>query len=117
MIEIKNKHIYISRGDTGTFKVRRLDKITKEPIPFSEGDIVYFTVKTSTKTDDILIQEIVTSFDEGYACIRLESHHTNDLKYKKYVYDIQVNTKEGDVDTIVKPGDGSFTVGPEVTYD
>ena len=118
MLEIKDKHISMTRGDTGFFNIRRRDKHTKEPIPFEDGDVVYFTVKLTDKTNKIELQKKITEFPDGVARISFDSSaDTSHMACRRYVYDIQVNSKDGYVDTIVKTKEGSYTLTGEATHD
>ena len=78
-----------------------------------EGDVVYFTVNTELENEDPKIQKIVNSFQDHKALIQLSSADT-DIPVGKYYYDIQVNTADGRVDTIVGPY--KFKVLGGVTY-
>ena len=51
------------RGDSEAIKVSCRDESGAD-IPLVEGDIVYFTVKRSTNTEEKILQKIVTEFTE-----------------------------------------------------
>ena len=106
--------IEITRGDSATYVAVVMQD--GEIVPFSAGDTVYFTVKTSVSTAEKLIQKIITEFDDdGRAIINIEPEDTKNLAYKRYVYDVQHTSAEGKVTTIIKPS--GFVVGGEVTYE
>ena len=62
-----------------------------------------------------MLYKKVTEFVDGKALITIHPEDTAELKFKTYVYDIQLTRANGQVQTIVKPS--QFVVGSEVTYD
>lgn len=102
----KGPTITITRGDTASFSISITDASGAAYEP-QEGDTVTFTVKKSTKTDDILIQKTGTA-------VQLEHEDTADLKYGTYVYDVQLTYASGAIDTFIGPAD--FVVTEEVTF-
>lgn len=93
--------------DTGSFTV------TLDNYVLDDGDTVYFTVNDQLENNEPKIQKVITRFDEHKAVIVLTSQDTN-LPVGKYYYDIQVNTADGRVDTVIGPA--KFTVVAGVTY-
>ena len=77
------------------------------------GDKVTFTVAKEKESQDPLIQKELTEFEGGRARIQLSSDDT-DLPKGSYYYDIQLNTHDGLVDTIVGPA--KFKIIEGVTY-
>lgn len=77
------------------------------------GDKVTFTVAKEKESQDPLIQKELTEFEGGRARIQLSSDET-DLPKGSYYYDIQVDTGDGRVDTVVGPA--KFKVLEGVTY-
>ena len=109
-----NTTISITRGDSKTIPLEfELEDGTT--IPFNAGDIVYFTVKDNAYTNEKQFQIIITDFPNNVAYIEIHPTHTKSLKYKKYVYDLQVTRADGTVTTLIPASD--FIVGEEVTYD
>jgi hypothetical protein len=85
-------------------------------IPFKQGDTVYFTVKISANIEDIALQKIITEFNEDGSCIiEIEPEDTKELKFRSYVYDIQLTDSNGRVTTIIPCS--KFVIAEEVTYD
>lgn len=113
-MRVNGTDIYMTRGDSETFRVSLYDKTIDAKRYFVDGDIVYFTVKTSTQTQTKLIQKIITEFEDGEARFHITPADTKDLKYHTYVYDVQVN-KQGGVTTVIKPS--KFVIEEEVTYE
>lgn len=82
--------------DTGDF-VFSLDNYLLE-----EGDKVYFTVNTDTEKPDPKIQVMIDEFTDGKAFVHLSSDDTN-IPVGTYWYDIEINSIDGRVDTVVGP--------------
>lgn len=82
--------------DTGDFVVS-LDNYL-----LADGDSVYFTVNTDVEKENPLISKEVKEFVDNKAVIRLTTQDTN-LAVGTYLYDIQVNTADGRVDTVLGP--------------
>lgn len=82
--------------DTGDFVIS-LDNYL-----LAEGDTVYFTVNKELEKENPLIEKTVTAFENHKAVIRLTSKDT-DLPVGTYFYDVQVNTADGRVDTVLGP--------------
>ncbi len=113
-MKINGYDIKMIRGDTEGIIVSVKTK-DGEDKPLTEGDTIYFTVKKSIYTDEILLQKVITTFDDGKAHINISPGDTKGLRYGTYVYDIQMNSSAGAVKTIVPPS--VFEVCGEVTYD
>jgi hypothetical protein len=111
---IKGTNLSMIRGDTESLTISCVNPDgTKEPLV--TGDKVYFTVKASIDTEEILIQKIVTEFTDGIADITILPSDTKTLGFKTYYYDVQINKGTGEVTTIIPPSE--FKVMGEVTYD
>lgn len=107
-IDKDTNKISIIKKDTATLSVI-LDNYC-----LTDGDTVTFTVANEVEQEQPLLQIAVTQFtDEGGAVISLTSQDT-DLEIGEYLYDIQVNTKDGRVDTIIGPAKIKIMGG--VTY-
>lgn len=90
------KAMSIIAKDTGDFVVS-IDNYLLD-----EGDKVYFTVNDALEKDEPLIQKVITEFDNHKAIVRLSTLDT-DIPVGNYYYDIEVNTVDGRVDTVVGP--------------
>lgn len=90
--------------DTGDFVIS-LDNYL-----LADGDIVYFTVNTDLEKENPLISKEVKEFVDNKAVIRLTTEDTN-LAVGTYYYDIQINTADGRVDTILGPAKFKITGG------
>ena len=82
--------------DTGDFV------ISIDNYLLAEGDTVYFTVNTGLELENPLISKEIKTFTDNKAVVRLTSTDT-DLQIGNYYYDVQVNTADGRVDTVLGP--------------
>lgn len=106
-IDTSNK-MSITRGDDGKFQVD-LENADGSPYAMEPGDILTFTVKTSTSTPKVLIQKT-----SGNGRFRVDREDTSSLAYGDYRYDVQLTKVDGDVDTVIVPS--TFVVLEEVTW-
>lgn len=106
---LNNNTIEITRGDTGVFT---LDITHQDGTPCDySNDTVLLTVKQNVYTTDFLIQKHI-QYGEN---IVIEPSDTQELNYgDRYVYDVQLTTAGGIVDTIIPPS--KFVVLQEVTF-
>ena len=97
MLRIEDGKIYLTRGDTAYLDVSITfaDGASYSP---DSGDIIYFSVKKNIDDDDYAIQKQVPAGNT----IKLEPADTNNLNIGKYWYDVQLNTVDGDVFTIIE---------------
>lgn len=114
-MRITRTDISMVRGDSEYILVTCTDS-EGLPRPFVDGDTVYFTVKEATTKDTKILQKIVTVFEEdGTALIEIAPEDTKELKYREYVYDVQLTETTGRITTIVRPS--KFVIEGEVTYE
>ena len=101
--------IEMIRGDTAEFDITVTVEEEGQIVPYilQEGDILTFTVKKSTKVEEVLIQK----FGEH---ITINPDDTESLKYGGYKYDVQLTFANGKVDTIIPPH--NFILNEEVTW-
>ena len=102
----------IIRGDTCPFSFTRRDKdnnVITEP-----ADKLYFTVKQSYKSEEVLIQKTIDdmSFEEGTYRFSLQPEDTNELPYGNYVFDLEVITAEYKQTIAI----GNIKITEEVTF-
>lgn len=98
--------ITLTRGDYASFTIEMKDA-SGETYELQEGDVVYFTVKKSTKDETILIQKTGTE-------IEILPADTEELSYGTYRYDCQLSPADGKVDTFIGPAE--FVITDEVTW-
>ena len=94
MFYLEGNEINITRGDTA------LIDFTLDNHEFVDGDVVYFSVKRSTKDTSYIINKEITNFNGNTAIIELLSDDTR-IPKGKYWYDIQCSLADGRVDTVV----------------
>ena len=107
MFVIERFTISITRGDTGIFTLNLMNG--RQAYDYS-NDTVVLTVKKDTQTTEHLIQKAIT-YGEN---VVIAPADTANLPYGEYVYDVQVTTAGGLVDTVIPPS--KFIVMPEVTF-
>lgn len=92
--------------ETGTFSIIAKDTgdfiVSFDNYLLDEGDTVYFTVNDGLEKTNPKIQKVITEFVDNKAVIRLTTTDT-DLPIGKYYYDIEVDTADGRVDTVIGP--------------
>lgn len=108
MFEIYRNDISITRGDSAIFEITITDKQKNIYTP-AETDEILFTVKDSTSSKVVVFQKSVTNNQ-----VIIDPVDTDNLHYGKYVYDVQLKTADGWVDTIIPPH--AFNVLEEVTF-
>ena len=97
----------IIKKDTASFDIE-LDNYM-----FTDGDEVIFTVNTDVELEEPILQKIVSHFEDGIATVSLTTEDT-DIEIGTYIYDVQVNTQDGRVDTVIGPA--KFVVKGGVTF-
>ena len=96
--------ISIVAKDTGDFVV------SVDNYLLAEGDTVYFTVNVDLEKENPLISKEIREFVDNKAVVRLTTQDTN-LAIGTYYYDIQINTADGRVDTVLGPAKFKITGG------
>lgn len=113
-MKVSGTNLSMIRGDSESI-ILSLKK-DEDMIPFNQGDTVYFTIKQNANTDKIMMQKIITTFDEDGNCIiEINPDDTKDFSFRDYVYDIQLNDSNGRVTTIIPCS--KFAILEEVTHD
>jgi hypothetical protein len=79
----------------------------------TQGDKVYFTINNELEKEKPLVEKVITEFTDNKAVIKLTSADT-DLAPGTYLYDVQVNTVDGRVDTVLGPA--KFKIAGGVRY-
>lgn len=108
------------RGDSFLLKKFRVTDKNKNVIKLTEAEQLYFTVKTDSNSNKVLIQkrknEGIELGEDGYYHTTIEPRDTNNLEYGTYVYDIQL--KSTNEKTFVKTlFNGTITLTDEVTWE
>ena len=109
MYKIEGTTIYLTRGDSFYAEVEMIDKVTGEEYVPEEGDRVRFALKRRCEDKTaLLIKEIPIETQ----MLHLEPQDTKSLSFGEYVYDIELTTASGDVDTFI--WEAKFVLGKEV---
>lgn len=103
----ETKTMSIIAKDTGSFAINIANYL------LDQGDTVYFTVNSQLEDPDYKIQKEITEFVNNKAVIQLSTTDT-DIPVGNYYYDVQINTADGRVDTVIGPF--KFKVLGGVTY-
>lgn len=104
---IETQTISMIAKDTGDFV------INIENYLLDEGDTVYFTVNKELELENPLIAKEVKEFTDNKAIVKLTAEDTN-LAPGTYFYDVQVNTADGRIDTVLGPA--KFKIAGGVKY-
>lgn len=92
--------------DTGTISIIAKDTgdfvISFDDYLLDEGDTVYFTVNDELEKNNPRIQKVINEFVNNKAVIRLTTQDTN-IPVGNYYYDVEVDTADGRVDTVLGP--------------
>ena len=107
MLKLGRNKIYLTRGDSAVLKVEILD-INGDVYTPLETDEVYMTLRKTPRGDEIFRHTI----QDGLLVIDPED--TAGLPYGNYVYDCELRTATGFVQTFIPAS--LFRVMEEVTY-
>lgn len=119
MLRTIGRNIYLTRGDTAFLSVELFyydSNCEKKKFELLDGDEIYLTVKSSFNVEEFLFQKKITYKevnDAGEVLIKILPSDTNNLQFKKYVYDVEIKTFDGNIYTIIPPS--IFEIMPEVT--
>ena len=110
-----NNAIYLTRGDSMSLQVNIL--VDDEPYTPQQGDSITFALKHTTMnlqksaytdTNPLITKSIPTTS----LTLTLLPSDTASLGFGQYVYDIQLETSDGEVDTFI--AEKPFWLTPEV---
>ena len=107
---VKKTSIMLTRGDTFKAQISITDK-DGNPYDIQPGDSVRFAMKKNYNDPDtevLILKDIPTET----LILELEPFDTKDLPFGSYVYDIQLTTAGGEVDTFITKA--SITLTEEV---
>ena len=100
MFNVNGKNIYLTRGDTLKITVSIFDSkgntYTPEPT-----DIIRFAMKHTYEDDEYTIVKIINN---NTRLLELTSEETSNLLFGRYVYDIQLQKLDGEIDTFIPNG-------------
>ena len=96
----KDNTIHLTRGDTARFSLGRIvNTVTKTNYTPTAEDTVTMTIKKTALDETPCVQLIVP----GGEVLHIKPEDTKSMAFGKYVYDVQLNTADGDVYTIIPP--------------
>lgn len=98
--KIRKSNISLTRGDTLRAQITLLDA-DGNPYEFQEGDSVRFAMKKHYLDEHPLILKDIPT---DSLILELEPMDTKPLEFGDYVYDIQLTTADGIVDTFIDKG-------------
>lgn len=107
MLKLGRNKIYLTRGDTAILKVDILDANGDMYTP-SATDEVYMTLRKTPRGEEIFCHTI----QDGI--LMIDPEDTAELPYGNYVYDCELRTASGIVQTFIPAT--LFRVMEEVTY-
>ena len=97
MVKISGTTITMTRGDTLSTQVT-IKNADGTDYDLQEGDVVRFALKKDYTDDEPLILKVLYNDD---LVLLLEPNDTKQLEYGNYVYDIELTTEQGAVDTFI----------------
>ena len=105
--QISGTTISLTRGDTLFLTI----KLTKDGKPYTpqDGDKIRFALKKKYTDDEVLILKQIPI---DSMTLRIDPEDTKNLNFGTYVYDVELTTKDGFVDTFITPS--SFKITEEV---
>ena len=107
MLYIEGNTIRLTRGDTAYLEFPLKTEVGEYVMV--SNDTLTLSVKKNTKDTEYIFQKVIT----GTNTFHIEPNDTTDLSFGKYTYDVQINTADGDVFTVIPPS--TFEVLNEVT--
>ena len=107
MYKIDGTTISLTRGDS--LYVQLAIKQGTQTYTPAEGDVIKFTIRKTYSTP-ILIQKTIS---HDTLVLHLLPSDTKELPYGRYVYDVELTTADGDVDTFIDRA--AFVLTEEVT--
>lgn len=105
MMKIKGQNITHMRGDTGCIDIILYSN--GNPYTMQDGDTLTFSVKRNINDSDYVVQKTSKSNK-----VIFQHSDTKDLQPGNYVYDIQVQTALGQVQTI---GPAKYVIQADIT--
>ena len=107
----EDNSIEMVRGDSADFDIYLPIRDEQGEIigeyELQPGDVLLFTVKKNTNTDDII-------FQKSGQHVEILPEDTETLPYGKYVYDVELTYASGFRDTVIRPK--KLTLTDEATF-
>lgn len=99
MYTVKKTSITLTRGDTFKAQISITDK-DGNPYEIQEGDSVRFAMKKGYLDSDADVL-LVINIPTDTLILTINPEDTKELPFGNYVYDIQLTTAAGEVDTFI----------------
>lgn len=102
MLKVKGTTVTHTRGDTANLLVTMMQELpdgSKEPYTPEEGDVVRFALSDHYDDENPLILKEIPI---DSLILHLDPEDTEHLEFGDYVYDIELTTVDGDVDTFIE---------------
>lgn len=109
MLEVTGNDISLTRGDTAELTLKIHNTYDGQEYVPSIDDSTILTIRDDVYSDEPVMQKIV----HGLPLFEFVPSDTKHLDYKRYVYDIEVQTKDGEVYTVIPCS--TFRILKEVT--
>ena len=107
LIVDSDNNIKLTRGDTAILTL----SVTRNGSEYDfSSDLVQFTVKRNTVTEDIVIQKTFSG-----TSITINPSDTKNLQYTDLKYDVQIINSSNEVYTVITPHD--FILTEEVNFN
>lgn len=98
MFIIDGSTVTLTRGDSFYAVVGAKNKSTGQAYTPQEGDVIKFGMKKNAKDAECVVEK---TLDNSTLLLHLEPNDTKELPLGNYVYDIELTTSDGDVDTFI----------------
>lgn len=108
MLQITGNEIRLTRGDNAELTIELRDNNGVE-YELEADDKITLSVKKYVYSTDYIFQKVST----GTNTIKILPEDTKACEFGKYFYDVQVDTAEGEVYTIIPPS--VFVIDKEIT--
>lgn len=96
LIVLKNNEIRLTRGDTARLTVNLADD-EKQPYIMQNEDKLTLAIKLTTRAKECLLKKTI----KGNNVFHIEPSDTKDFVFGRYVYDVQIDTANGDSYTVI----------------
>ena len=96
LIVSPNGEIKLTRGDTAWLTVTLTDD-EKQPYTMQAEDTLTLAVKITTRAKECLLRKVI----KGNNVFHIKPEDTKDLIFGRYVYDVQIDTADGDSYTVI----------------
>lgn len=109
MLKVKGTTVKHTRGDTANLKVAIfVESPTGEIEPYipEQGDVVRFAFSDHYDDENPLIMKEIPT---DTLILHLDPEDTEPLEFGDYVYDIELTTVDGDVDTFIDKAKWTLT--------